>query len=233
MCTTLTPFIYWNLRVSIKERTNPKKCQEFENFITLKQFIKCYKAVDFPPIFNNIFTANILGMWGKRRGFTSHAGVVINVTINVLTFLKQKLMIMIEHIKMMAIPYLDILSMLLSGQVPHRSNPQCHLFRNLKDPVLVQTLYFTRKITHHLLLIGFFHKLISVPDVGHNMLHLHVAQQLPSLYMHQWIICPTKWQWCWAEQTISIWHWSKQNIARLTQVKDKTEKPAIQFSQYT
>ena len=26
------------------------------------------------------------------------------------------------HIKMMAIPCLDILSMLLSGQVPHRSN---------------------------------------------------------------------------------------------------------------
>ena len=23
------------------------------------------------------------------------------------------------------------------------------------------------------------------------MLHLHVAQQLPSLYMHQWVISPT------------------------------------------
>ena len=57
--------------------------EEFENVITLKQFIKCYKAVDFPSVFNNIFTANILGTWGKRRGFTPHAGVIISVTINV------------------------------------------------------------------------------------------------------------------------------------------------------
>ena len=39
---------------------------------------------------------------------------------------------------MMTIPYLDILSLLLSGQVPHRSNSS-HLFRNLKDPVLVSS----------------------------------------------------------------------------------------------
>ena len=37
-----------------------------------------------------------------------------------------------------------------------------------------------KKITYQLLLIGFFHKLISMQDVGHNLLHLHVAQQLPS-----------------------------------------------------
>ena len=29
---------------------------------------------------------------------------------------------MIEHIKMMQMPYLDMRSMLLSGQVPHRTN---------------------------------------------------------------------------------------------------------------
>ena len=72
---------------------------------------------------------------------------------------------MIEHIKMM-VPYLDTLSMLLTGQVPHRSNSQCHLFRNLKDPMLLQTLSYRRKITYHLLLIGFLHKLISMKDVG-------------------------------------------------------------------
>ena len=28
------------------------------------------------PVFNNIYTANILGMWEKRRGFTPHAEVL-------------------------------------------------------------------------------------------------------------------------------------------------------------
>ena len=80
---------------------------------------------------------------------------------------------------MMQMPYLDIWSMPLSRQVLHRSNSS-HLFWNLdEDPVLVQTLSYRTKITQILLLIGFFHKLISVQDVGHNMLHLYVAQKLP------------------------------------------------------
>ena len=29
------------------------------------------------PILNNIFTENILGMWEKKRGFTSHGGVLL------------------------------------------------------------------------------------------------------------------------------------------------------------
>ena len=62
--------------------------------------------------------------------------------------------------KKIQIPYLDIWSMLLSGQVPHRSNSS-HMFWNLEDLVLVQTVSYRRKITYHLLLIGFFHKLIS------------------------------------------------------------------------
>ena len=73
------------------------------------------------------------------------------------------------------------------------------------------------------LLIGLFHKLISMEDVGHNMLHLYVSQQLPlfkqSKFMHQGVISPTNDNN--AELTISIWHFSKQNIARLTQVKNK------------
>ena len=52
---------------------------------------------------------------------------------------------------------------------------------NLEYPVLVQPLSYRIKITYRELLIGFFHKLVSVQDVGHNMLHLHVAQQLPPL----------------------------------------------------
>ena len=69
-----------------------------------------------------------------------------------------KLMIMIEHIKLMQIPYLDIWPMHLSGQcLIHRRNAS-HLFWNLEDPVLVQTLSYKRKITYCLLLIGFFQK---------------------------------------------------------------------------
>ena len=82
--------------------------------------------------------------------------------------------------KKIQIPYLDIWSMLLSDKVPHRSNSS-HLFWNLEDPVLVQTMSYRRKIIYYLLLIGFFHKLISMQDVAHT-LHLHVAQQLPSLH---------------------------------------------------
>ena len=35
----------------------------------------------FPPVFNNIFTASIVGTWEKRRGFTHptlpHTGVIL------------------------------------------------------------------------------------------------------------------------------------------------------------
>ena len=99
----------------VNQREGTSKKKKKKNFITLKQFIKCYKAVDFTPVFNNIFTANKFGTWGKRRGFTLDAGVIISVTMDVSTFLKQKLMTIIEQIKMMAISYLDILSMLPSG----------------------------------------------------------------------------------------------------------------------
>ena len=61
----------------------------------------------------------------KRVCFTSHMGVLLSPmslhhTTKVWTFLK--LMIMIVHMKMMQTPYLDIWSILISGQVPHRSN---------------------------------------------------------------------------------------------------------------
>ena len=44
-------------------------------------------------------------------------------------------------------------------------------------------LYRRMKITYPMLLVDFFHKLISMQDVCH-MLHLHVHQQLPSLQVH-------------------------------------------------
>ena len=92
-------------------------------------------------------------------------------------------MIMIEHIKMMQLPYLEIWSLRLSGNASYHTSNSCHLFWNLEDPVLVQTLSYRRKITHHPLLIGFFHKLVSMHDVGHNVLHLQItcsSQQLLS-----------------------------------------------------
>ena len=33
-------------------------------------------------------------------------------------------------------------------------------------------------------MIGLFHKMIPVQDIGRNTLHLHVAQELPSLKVH-------------------------------------------------
>ena len=72
-------------------------------------------------------------MWEKSGGFTSHAGVLLSpmsgyCNTDVWTFLK--LMVIIEHMKMMQIPYLHIWSMLLSAQVPHRTN-LCQLFWNV------------------------------------------------------------------------------------------------------
>ena len=84
--------------------------------------------MDF-PLSSIIFSQQIyiLEMREKRggEGFTSHAGVLLSPMSHyhnrdVWTFLK--LMLMIEHMKMMQMPYLDIRSMLLSGQVLHRTN---------------------------------------------------------------------------------------------------------------
>ena len=196
--------------------------------------------MDFPALFNNIFAVNILGMWENKRGFTPPPPTTTTTiqgyssllsqyhNTDVWTFLKP---IMKEHIKMMQIPYLDIWSMLLFGQIFHRSNSS-HLFWNLKDPVLVQTLSYRRKITYHLLLIGFFQKLISMQDVGH-MLHLHVAQQLPSLYLHQWIISPTIDNDAELNRQFPFDIDLNKILPELLKLRTKAEKPAIQFSQHT
>ena len=107
-----------------------------------------------------------------------------------------------------------------------------HLFWNLEDPVLVQILSYNRtKITYHLLLIDFFHKLISMQDVAHNMLHSHLAQQMPPLYMHQWVISPTN------DNDAELNRKSPFGIDLSEVLPDllrmKAEKPGIQFSQHT
>ena len=125
---------------------------------------------------------------------------------------------------------LDIWSILLPGQVPHRSNSS-HLFWNLEDTALVQTLSYRRKITYHLLLIDFFHKLISMQDVRHNVLHLHVAQPLPSLYMHQWVISRTSDN---DAEVIRQFPFSidlNKILSEFRKLRTKAEKPDLQSSQ--
>ena len=113
----------------------------------------------------------------------------------------------------------------LDKQVLHRMIEaiQVTCFGISRRPCLCWTLSCRRKITYQLLLIGLFHKLISMQNVGHNMLHLHAAQQLSSFkqskFIHQWVISPPNDND--AELKISIWHFSKQNIVRLTQVKNE------------
>ena len=76
--------IYWKLRVSIKvwqraHRKNIKKCQEFIKILTLiylKLFYKLLKDWG-SPVFDNIFTANILGIW-ENRGLYFPCGVLPN-----------------------------------------------------------------------------------------------------------------------------------------------------------
>ena len=69
-------------------------------------------------------------------------------------------------------------SMLFSGQLPHTGNSS-HLFWYLENSVLAQTLSCGRKITYHPLLIDFSQNLISMLDVGHDKLHVNVAQHPP------------------------------------------------------
>ena len=74
--------------------------------------------------FDNAFIANILRTLEKEGGFLPSESVS-QYRCSVRGFLK--LMIMIEHMKKIRIPRLDIWSMLRSGQVPQRSNSS-HLF---------------------------------------------------------------------------------------------------------
>ena len=76
-----------------------------------------------------------------------------------------------------------------------------------------------RKTTYQLLLIGLFHKLISVQDAVHNMLHLHFAQQLTSLKVHAPVMSYLSYHYKNdAELNRQFPFDTKENIARLTHV---------------
>ena len=110
--------------------------------------MKCYKAGDFSPVADNIFTANILRRSRALPPYWGCSSLVYRYqNTDVWTFLK--LMVMIQHVKMVQILCHDICSKLLSGQVLHTRNSS-HFFWNLKDPVLVRTLPYRRKqLTTH------------------------------------------------------------------------------------
>ena len=71
-------------QVPIKGRAHPKKnikkCLKFIKIlvlISLKSSLQNVVRLQILLVFSNIFTANILGMQEKRRGFTSHAGQLL------------------------------------------------------------------------------------------------------------------------------------------------------------
>ena len=63
MCTTLTPFIYWKLRVSIKEGHTPKShhkmlgISQIRTLIWFKNSLENAIRLRIFPVFNNIFPA--------------------------------------------------------------------------------------------------------------------------------------------------------------------------------
>ena len=71
-------------------------------------------------------------------------------------------------------------------------------------------------------------------NVGHYMLHLHVAQQLPPLTQSSWTsdLSPTSHKD--AELNHQFPFSIEKNITRLTlKLRTKAKKPDIKFSQYT
>ena len=111
------------MSIEERQRAHPKNYQKMPKiyrnlaFDHLKTVYKMLRPEIF-PVFDNIFTANMLRIRKKRGLLPSEP--VLQYNCSVKTFLK--LMIMIEHIKMIQIHCLDIWSMLLSRQVPHRTN---------------------------------------------------------------------------------------------------------------
>ena len=97
---------------------------------------------------------------------------------------------------------------------------QSHLFWNLKDLVLVQTLCY-RKENNLLPIIDLFFPLTNFNADVRHMLYSHIALQLPSVYMHQWLISPANDNDVELNRQFSFLDWSKSNIVRLTQVKSE------------
>ena len=120
---------------------------------------------------------------------------------------------------------------LLSGQMPQYKQFESLVLESWRP--CASSCPIGENNLHHPLLIGFFDKLNWMQDVSKNMLHLHVAQLLSHpKFMHHWVISYYQWQRCSAEQIISIWHWSKWNIPRLTQVKNESRQRSLTQSFY-
>ena len=105
--------------------------------------------MDFPPssiiYLQQIYWEHVVGE-EEGRGFTLHSGVILSESVP--QYRCMNLPKTIEHIKIMPIllqypiwtgPYCQCFFL---DKVPHRSN-WSHLFWNLEDPVLIQTLSYS------------------------------------------------------------------------------------------
>ena len=59
------------------EVVNPRDSTYKKAIKKCLKFIKILTLISLKTVYKMLFTANILGMWEKRRGFTPHAGVLL------------------------------------------------------------------------------------------------------------------------------------------------------------
>ena len=162
-------------------------------------------------------------MQKKRRALPSMWGCSSLLSQHHNTDLWAFLKLMVVMIKVIQIPYLDKWSMLLSGQVSHRSNLS-NLFWSLENPLLVQTLSYRGEITYDLLRLAFSTNWFQYRVLGIICcIHMKLNSYHHSKFIYQWVISYQRLK-CWVAQLISICHWSKQNIGRLNQVKNEGRK---------
>ena len=132
-------------------------------------------------------------------------------------------MIMIEHIRMVQIPYLDIWSMLLSGQVIHRLIEAIKVIflESWEDPLLNTVLLRGNQLTSYywwVFSIKWFQcKILCIICCIYILLN----SWRHSKFMHQWwVISPTNDKNN-AELNRQFPFDTKKNIARLTHVKNE------------
>ena len=153
-----------------------KKYQELIKIwilILLKnKFIKCYKAVDFPPHLQKYIYHKYIRNVGEEEGFYPPwrdappywASITMNYSRKKINRGEGGLR---TNFFENPLEFLDFSFNLGRGGGGY----ECAIApeNNLSDITV---------------LIDLFHKLISVQDIGRNMLDLHVAQQLPSLKVY-------------------------------------------------
>ena len=105
-----TEGVNWSLaeRTSKKNIKNAKNLAKPSLYYNLKHFIIA-KKLGIPPVFDNIFAANMLGIW-KRVDFKSHAGVFLpsELLSQYMCLPKTDDIDRTHKNKMMQISYLDI-----------------------------------------------------------------------------------------------------------------------------